>query len=376
MREFSNCAHFHDLIEVDGYIYYSESTFNGLFRYKTDDTHAEYLGVFHNEDIWQWDLHRRIVKYGDGLFFIPLNGRGISIYQPSKSQFDYIEICKENEKNVHFSDTIMIDDDNVLLVPQWDSDLFMILDLGNKSVERVGWLSNKLKTRIKNNVHSEWAPFSTQSYCMINTNIYIALSDSNYLYKLDLNMKEIEEIKLPCNEHIRGIFGIDESIWISFRENIVARYDVLSGNLEIKEIPYDTDNTTYPYLLVLEHSNRVVIIPGREDKFIATNREMNTWEIIGFPANYKREFGIGNSVLTLGYKIVGTKLYMYPRSSNGILIYDFSSNSLDSISVTYETEFVESLRGRFATTYFARNIIYESDDYGIDEFMMGLVSKA
>ncbi|MBP5553348.1 MAG: hypothetical protein J6X94_00595 [Lachnospiraceae bacterium] len=371
MRAFSHCAHFHDMIEFDEYIYYSESSFNGLFRYKKDETIAEFVDTFPDEDIWQWDLHRRIIRYEDGLFFIPLNGRGISIYHPYNNQFDFIDISKGDGQNVHFSDTIILDEKKVLLVPQCDED-FMVVNLDKRTVERFDLIVNMREMCIDNKTHNEWPRFSTQSNCRIDDDIYIALYDTSYIYKITLDRKDINVIKLPCDKHIRGISGTDDSIWISFMEDVVAKYDVLSGNIELKEIPYMTENATYPYLSVLEYFNKVVIIPGREDKFILTNRKMDEWELLNFPAGYKREFGFGNTVLTLDYRIVETNLYMYPRSSNGILIYDFINNSLDNRSINYKNEFTEYLNGKLAASYIKEDIIIESVDYKIIDFLMGV----
>ncbi len=64
----------------DQSILFSAVEMNGLFVQKLDDNKAELRCKFTEEDEVQDNLHSQIVVEGETLYFIPLEGRGISKY--------------------------------------------------------------------------------------------------------------------------------------------------------------------------------------------------------------------------------------------------------------------------------------------------------
>ncbi len=124
--EITGYAHFNDIAEVNGYYYYSETFFNGLFRVKIGERNAEFLGFFPEEDSKQPDLHRKIVKIGTKLYFIPIVAWGISVYDTETGSFQYIRIQSNTNQIPHYSELIKVNNEFILFPERKHADILKV----------------------------------------------------------------------------------------------------------------------------------------------------------------------------------------------------------------------------------------------------------
>ena len=73
-----------------GWFYFSAANRNGLFRWNREKNEVVFLGFFGQELLFQSDIHSHAIIYKDEIYFIPLYGFGISVYNLVNEQMSYI----------------------------------------------------------------------------------------------------------------------------------------------------------------------------------------------------------------------------------------------------------------------------------------------
>ena len=82
----STLLHFRDFFYRDEQMYFSATDGNALFKMYKDESVAQYIGGFDEEDYMGQNLHSNVLLIGDIAYFIPLNGKGISTFNISQNQ--------------------------------------------------------------------------------------------------------------------------------------------------------------------------------------------------------------------------------------------------------------------------------------------------
>ena len=320
IRKFGKSSCFMDAAFHDGYMYFSENRFNGLFRVKDGGHEAEFLQRFPNEDIWQTDLHRNVFLKGDKLFFIPHNGHGISVYDIAQGDFSFINITKES-KMLHYAQCILNDND-ILLIPAHRNTPFARLHLDTESVDILQDITDKVNTLIPQS--QDKFIFSAYSAIKNREILWLAVLDTNMLLRLSMEPLQVETVVIPVNIHLRFLNQIGNYFYCTLREHKVLIWSMATMSYRLHKIPGKILDRDYPYLQVIPCNESVLILSGREDHFWRFDPISAMWTDLAslFPSTFQRD--IAGSLLFLGYTISKNgELILYPRAGNGVLKYDF-----------------------------------------------------
>lgn len=372
MREFSPNAHFLDAVEYDGYMYFSETFFNGLFRIANNAEEAELIGRFPNEEPWQIDLHRSVFLHNHKLYFIPMNGKVISVYDLEKSIFSSLQISANNNKNSNFNQCLRVGDD-ILMIPANLATQFSYLHLESEKIEPIEGLSEKIASLIEQPTRCD--VFNSHGAVLERDILYLAVSSTNVILKISLSTLEIVKYVLPVEMRIRYISMGRDSLWITFAEHVIGEWQEANNTCHILDIPKEPLNKEYPYLSVLQYENELIVLPGREDRFWQVSLITETWKNMNeeIPLSFTRE--IEGPVLFCGYRIIDDKYCkLFPRAGNGIITYDMKNKTFSFRSVRYMCKDLFAIHKEWVMWVWSCHSIFWESFMSIDDYLLGIFS--
>ena len=88
----SNSMGFINSYTYDGFRYFSNVDFNGLFRQNIADENIEFIDYFSDELLTRRLIHRTVIGVDERMFFFPLFGNGITEYHVSEKKFHFWEV--------------------------------------------------------------------------------------------------------------------------------------------------------------------------------------------------------------------------------------------------------------------------------------------
>ena len=366
LRQFNGNTHFMDVAHHNGYVYFSENSFNGLFRYKEGDNEAEFLGRFPEEDLWQWDLHRNVFVYMDKLYFIPMNGHGISVYDCKNGSFEMLHIPGIDNDYVRFDQCVELDKE-IFLIPLNLNTPFVLFNLLTKEIRILADISVQLVGLLT--LPTLYEVFSVHCAVKANNCIYLAVSSTNAILKISLDTKRVEKIVLPVEVHIRYMSYIDGMFFFTAKEHLFFSWREETDSCEVYNMPEEAMDYNYPYLKIEKYKDRFYVIPGREDRFWRFSPVTNEWVDLleKMPVYFEREYK--GSLLFLGYRREESMLVLYARSGKGILILDMDKEEFSIKPLTYGYGVVKKMQGDLVKTFFEHEGIAFEWDLDIVDFV-------
>lgn len=88
----------HKFVEIDGYAYFSNWFYNGLFKVEIETGKAFFLGKFKAENYFEINIHGEIFRIGKKIYFCPRRGRHLHIYDLETQEMNAIKIREKFEK--------------------------------------------------------------------------------------------------------------------------------------------------------------------------------------------------------------------------------------------------------------------------------------
>lgn len=290
----------------DQSILFSAVEMNGLFVQKVDDNKAELRCKFTEEDEMQDNLHSQIVVEGETLYFIPLEGQGISKYDLKTGKlrtilFKKVEHCR-------FIRAFLIGKD-IFLVPMNNSSHFCVFHTENESYELLHALENEIWKYIPD-VEYWLDPFSVTSN---GKTVYMAPSKKNQILCIDVENNKVDGKKIKENSSIDSMVYFEEKLYLySDGLKSVLKYDPKREELATLFCDCDQEEET----ILVEHKGNII---GVAKSHIFSMD----------PAAGKKEFEItipaGFGIRNTGYKLLAGKremenqLWIMSASGSGTL---------------------------------------------------------
>lgn len=109
-----SCHHF---VERNGYAYFSNWFYNGLFQVELKTGKTMFLGTFINERQDELNIHWELLLQGDLIYFFPRRGRHIHVYSLADGTHSAVETRKVSEAFFPIGE-VVIDSPNIFLLPK------------------------------------------------------------------------------------------------------------------------------------------------------------------------------------------------------------------------------------------------------------------
>ncbi len=253
---------------VGNVIYASNTNYNGLFRINMDTWKVEFVGNFPDERSYQKELHRKVIRIQDELYFIPNKGTCISTYNIHTSQFGKITIPGV-EGLLEFADAFVIEN-RLWMVPKFLKQPLYYIELQNKVVqEEQAW---------KKHMFQQEGFADLEAVGVLDNKIVVVPWNINKMFIYDLNSGQMKEKVLPREFHLRNLTCDGEYIWFTLRDdNRIVRYHWESGDIKIYAVEDESrkiiGNDELQFLAVFICGDRRFVVPSRADVFMEIDIE-------------------------------------------------------------------------------------------------------
>lgn len=127
--------------EEKGYIYLSNFFYNGLFKLEVKTGETVFLGHFKGEKLCGMNIHKEVFRINDHIYFCPMRGRHLHIYDLADQSMRAIEIRKRDE-DFFVVRNVILDKRNVFFIPRENRFSIRKLDLDSLKVIK---LSRQMK---------------------------------------------------------------------------------------------------------------------------------------------------------------------------------------------------------------------------------------
>lgn len=292
------------LTYVDYYIYknkkyFSNVDFNGLFSVDLNDSNVEFLGYFPEDKLIARFIHKSIIGINHCIFFFPLYGKGITIYNILEKKFIFKNIG-EKEQLFCVASTFIYND-KIIIIPANIQNNIYVLNYENYELKEVRCFKENHKVITVD-------LFGTVKY---NEKIYIVNRGTNEIYSINLLNFDIEKHTIKEMSNIRNINIIDGYIWLTdCCGKKVARVDIKDFSVVIINYEYGNDNNKIP-LIVEKWNNDIIVLPGSNNVVYKLDYKENKFVNSGIIIS---QDWVGDIV---GYKI-NRKLVLYSQKNMGI----------------------------------------------------------
>lgn len=226
--------HFRDAYITKEKLIFSAVEMNGLFcRERNRDT-AEYITQFTGEDQLQTNLHSQVIEYANKLYFIPLNGTGISICDLRNIEKTET-IPYESGRHIQIIRAFLINT-NIWLLPLNSGTPFLIFHTKDNTYERMFWVENEISKVIKKD--EIWVDIF--SAVVENEVLYLAFPNTDILFEFDLKKFNVEIKRLGDGIRLKSVTYFDKKLYMSSAD----RTDITVYNLDTKKIQRLDTNMT------------------------------------------------------------------------------------------------------------------------------------
>lgn len=300
--------HFRDAYITDKRLLFSAVEVNGLFCRKKNKTTAEFLSLFPGENEWQSNLHSQIIEYENRLYFIPLNGKGISICNLYDMGLETIPY--EEGRTIEIIRAFLVDTD-ILLLPLHIGTPFLIFHTKDKTYEKWSDIEVVLEQEIKR--ENIW--LDTFSAAMEDKVLYLALPDTDIMVQYDLNKRDAVLTRLGDGLRLSAIACIGRKTFISARNcpDIIV-YDMKTkgiGKIRKRGIAVEDEGEN----LVL--SNKDVLYAVSSGNIEVLHQDNNGSGRISIPGQFFEQ--TNQYRLFAGVRRLGDNLWIFSASGGGTL---------------------------------------------------------
>lgn len=321
---------FFDAVEIDGYSYFSSKEYNCFFRKKKDSENVEYIGFFDSEDLDATALHINTINIGRKIYFIPFNGRSISVYDVDLNVIESFAVLL-NEK-ISFSKAHIYNDE-IILVPSNSKFNFMKFTTKENRISTIDRITDKIKEQL-NCDH-----FNIDLYAsyLDGDNLYISIHGKNVLYKINMKNNDFEYIEFPKIYKIKNFSIINDIFWFTLIDN----YNIINYNSITKEIKEFFNESTgimnEPYLHCIEFNDKIYVLPCLEDHIGVINLDTNKIKPVKKLINENCNRKVGSSSI-VGYNIENNNITIYPNEWDSLLVID-TALKIDVIKLKFDQSF-------------------------------------
>lgn len=126
----------HNYVEVDGYAFFSNWFYNGLFKVEILTGKAFFLGHFYGEEYSERNLHWEILLKNEKIYFCPWKSRYVHIYNLKEETLNSVEIRRKSEKFFSIEE-VFLEENNLFLIPGQTENFIFKLDMNSLEVIRI-----------------------------------------------------------------------------------------------------------------------------------------------------------------------------------------------------------------------------------------------
>ena len=106
----------HNFVVADGYAYFSNWFYNGLYKVEIETGKTIFLDYFRDEKLSQWNIHKEIFLKNNKVYACPWKGRHVHIWNLADHTLCSVEIRRKDDKRF-FADEVIRGENSIYFVP-------------------------------------------------------------------------------------------------------------------------------------------------------------------------------------------------------------------------------------------------------------------
>lgn len=126
----------HNYVEADGFAYFSNWFYNGLFKVEILTGKTYFLGCFNGEKYSAKNLHWEIFLKNKRIYFCPWRSKHVHIYNLEEKSLVSVKFKNESEE-FYKIEKVILDNNKLFLIPEEKENCMFELDINSLCVTRI-----------------------------------------------------------------------------------------------------------------------------------------------------------------------------------------------------------------------------------------------
>lgn len=352
---------FYDCCVINEKMYFSAQERNGLFCYDKNTEITSFIMHFELEDLFQKNMHCKVIKHQGKMYFIPHYGHCLHIIDIQSFEQKTIMLVNDIDGIVNFSNAFFVGN-YIWLIPSFEKCQIIKYDIYTEEYDTV----NGLWEIISDKTPYKDAFVDIFSTVYKNGNIYISLMNTNIVVSFDVDNCTFSIRNLGEQVHARSISIVKSDFWIT----LVDSYDVVRvlGDFSCEEIFTNicSKKEKFPLIRVQEIGENIVALAGYDDRCFKVNWETKSLQLVIIDDLPKECVRITpNYALFTGViRIDEENYYLLPRGINRMLVIDKNLQIKECTKIAISVENISCLLKK-------REIRFENLDDNLTLFCLG-----
>ena len=352
---------FNDVCFCDGWFYFSAIEFNGLFRWNNETGKTEFVCFFDDELATQANLHSHVILHEKRMYFIPFSGRGISIYDLNSKKMDFVSMTDIMDSNANIA-VALLKDNKIYLFPYYTrSNDFMVFDLESKEIST--W--NEMTIKVKK--------LGLNSFCdffgavLRGNELLMVIFGTGVVLKYNFEENNLKKM-LFADYRFGNVSLVNDDYYITACDGCIYRLDE-DGNLSLE---LNTESKERYFFKLCENNDYLYAVPcfGQHIFMKKNNSEWTCMEHL-MPKEFERIQS--GEPLIWGHANNGKKLFLFPKTGNGILSIENDKVSFCHLQMDREMDGIKNLLIRRSTETRDWSVINENGFITLKDYLSFIV---
>ena len=311
-------------------VWLSNYDYNALIRWNMDSGEAEIMGLFPQEPEDAGRLHRRVFCVGKKLYFIPYRGRYIHIRDLEQGTWECVKVAEEE---MIVADACFVED-CIWIFPCYLRWPIMLFHINTHQLERMDSLTEEIGNYIEEK-YKDWMVLDISCVCQRGGFFYLAEYRRNRIFCIDDKGGKLQHVwpyvgvapdweDRDIGEEVK-IQGITvcgkEDFWLASLEKAeVYRWNPKEGIKRTYGFAAKMYGKRIPFLRVVDVDELyALVLPCHSGYLFRIHKRTDEITKIPYPVGFARRRIYS---LFCGYGKEAGKVFLYPRSGNGLLIVE------------------------------------------------------
>lgn len=248
-----------DAVIYRDFMYFSNTSFNGLFKVNLKTREMFFVDFFPGEFIGKAFLHKRCIVADRKIFFFPAYAAAIHIYDIERGEITSIPFAK-NSGGESIIDAVQYKN-SIYVFPKKEKCKPLLIDTKTLDTKNVNYFDAELDKYVnKDNPQKFYRAF------LYKDRIYLSLNSEDLIAEWNINEKTIKAYNTGF-EHIVNLCVIEEKCYFTTSESYDLHVlEFSSGKISTYSSTIKkSENMRNPYGSICEWNNRIILVPSWGD---------------------------------------------------------------------------------------------------------------
>lgn len=317
----------------DDTLWFSNLNYNAFLKMNIETGTVEFIDKFPKARENRRDLHLRVIKHEEILYFVPYKNNVIHRWNLKQQKWEE-EIVLPYPEDIVIEDAVC-QNQEIWIFPASLKNVIVKVDLAEEVVKSLSVLTEKI-----NEVNGEAASLISCGITSSEKLFLLSLYQKNCIIAIDYKKEEIKEYYCIEDKKIAGIKLLEENlccIWL------VDSGDILFWHISENKIKKVSTNVELPYgkrafqNMIRMDQNRFLLVPCHINKLLWLDRLEEIVHGLEMPSDFRRQTVY---TLFLYAQKVKDKIYLFPCGGNALMCVDVNTLIVSKVDFIVSDEVV------------------------------------